>query len=131
MSVSDSVDVGQPLDSGQPRGLSRGTIIPWLIVIGVAFPFLPLYLTSTGMRSETARLEAESVSVQAALSQAEIPRPDVLNLMNTLTQIEQSISEFEAMGSSLAASHADWPAIMAAIGNHDPAQLALISLSQG
>ena len=129
MAPSNSIGLDNLPEQYQPRSPSRRTIILWLVVIGFAIFFLPLYLVSASIRGDNARLEDDIQSVQEALTSIGSPAPEVQELMDTLAQLQKATDEIETASSAIAAGHTDWPAVMAAIGNYNPAQLALTSLT--
>jgi len=113
----------------QPRRLPLRAIILGLVVIGLATLILPLYLVSVTIRGEITRLEADLLPIQVTLTRISAPAPEVRELMNTLAQVQESVSEIEEVSRPIVADRTDWLAIMAAISNYNPAQLALTSLT--
>jgi Tfp pilus assembly protein PilN len=114
----------------QPRKSLQGAIILWWVVIGLAILSLPLYLVPLIVRANITRLEANLLAAQATLTSSSTPAPEVQELMNTLAQIQKPASEIEEVSPTIVAGRTDWPAIMAAISNYNPAQIALTSLTQ-
>jgi Tfp pilus assembly protein PilN len=117
-------------EQNQPRRSLQGAIILWWIVIGLAILSLPLYLIPLIIRGNITRLEADLLAVQATLTSRSTPAPEVQELMNTLAQIQKPASEIKEVSPTIVAGRTDWPAIMAAISNYNPAQIALTSLTQ-
>lgn len=126
----DFIDVNILPEQHQPRKLPRRAIILSLIAISLAALILPLYLVSASVRGDIVSLETEFQSVQDALATVDTPVAEVQELMNTLSQVQESGGELEEAHSTIVADQADWSAVMAAIGNYDPDQLALNSLAQ-
>jgi hypothetical protein len=89
----------------------------------------PLYLIATTVEGEVTRLEANLGSVRASLTHVPTPVPQVQELQNALTRVQAQANQINAILPSLLAAHTDWPAIMSAIGNYDPNQIALTSLT--
>ena len=106
-------------------GPSIRTAILCLVAIGVACLFLPLYLTSAGLREEVAYLEGERRALGATLAAASTPLPEAIALRQTLTQIEASINQIEQLKPTLQSSYVDWPAVVSAIADHDPSQIVI------
>ncbi len=129
MEASSLVDL-EHAPEGQPKGPSAEAIIRWLVVLGLAMFYLPLYLISAGIGREVAGLQCELEPLQAALTRVNTPGPQVVELKSTLDHVQASIGEIEAARPTIAASHYAWPAIMAAIGSYDPARLRLLSITQ-
>jgi len=130
MASPDAADLNNLPEQHQPRKRSRRTIILWLVVISFAAFFIPLYFVSASIRSENTRLETDLQFVQQALTEGHTPAPEVQELMNTLAQVQEAAGEIEGAHNAITAGHTDWAAVMAAIGNYDPAQLTLTSLTQ-
>jgi len=105
-------------------------IIISLIAISLATLIFPLYLVSASIRGYIGGLETEYQSVQNALATVSTPAPEVLELMDTLSQAQETGGELDEAYSAITADRTDWPAIMAAIGNYDPDELALDALTQ-
>jgi Tfp pilus assembly protein PilN len=129
MALPNPADPNNLPDQFQPRRLPQGTIILGLVVIGLVTSFLPLYLVAATIRDDITRSEADLLSVQAAVTSISAPAPEVQELVNTLAQVQGSASKIEEASAAIAAGHTDWPAIMAAINNYNPAQIALTSLT--
>ncbi len=128
MSSQNSPESGTLLD--QLRGLSRRTIILWLVAASLILLFIPLSLIVVVTRDDSTRLENELQNVQSELAGMSTPAPEVQELMDVLAQVQSSANEIEEARTALAASHVDWPSVMMAIGNYNPNYLALTSLAQ-
>ena len=124
------IDVNILPEQYRPFRLPRRVIILSLVAAGLAVLILPLYLVSASIRGDIARLEADLQPVQEALAEISTPAPEVLELMNTLTQTQKSAGQLEEAYPSIVAGRTDWQAVLAAIGSYDPAQLTLTSLTQ-
>jgi len=120
----------EELPEDQPERLSPKTISLWLVAMGLAVFFVTLYLTSANLRSQVADLQGELEPIQATLTAVNTPPPQVLQLGNALAQVEASIKAIDALKPTIAASHINWPAVMASLGSYDPTQLTLTSLVQ-
>ena len=124
------IDPNNLLEQEQPRRLSRRTITLWLVALSLVFFFVPLYFILTAVRSDAARLETNITAVQESLANPSTPVPENQELMDELAQVQGLASQIEGAYSSIETSHTDWPAVMAAIGNYDPAQITLDSVTQ-
>lgn len=130
MDATDPFDAQEAVD-GRPRRPSLETISAWFVLAGLAVFSVTLWLAAANIRKGIAQAQADLAPLRSTLTRATTPEPKVLELMNTLAQIETSIKEVQAVRPTIAASQFDWSAIMAAIGSHDPSQLTLLSLTYG
>ena len=128
--LPDFIDINILPEQHRPRQLSRRVIILSLIAISLATLIFPLYLVSASIRGYIDSLETEYQSAQNALATVSTPAPEVLELMDTLSQAQETGGELDEAYSTITADRTDWPAVMAAIGNYDPDELALDSLTQ-
>ena len=130
MVSQNPIDPNNLLEQEQPRRLSRRTITLWLVALSLMFFFVPLYFVLTAMRSDAARLEANIQAAQESLAHPSTPVPENQELMDELAQVQGLANQIEGAYSNVEVSHTDWPAVMAAIGNYDPARITLTSLTQ-
>ncbi len=111
--------------------LSRRTIALWLLAISLAIFFLPLNLVSTTLRDDASNLDAELTSLRASLTVVPTPvPPEMQRVLTPLAQVQNQLNQIGAVYPTLVAPRPDWISIMAAIGNHDPEQIALTTLTQ-
>ncbi|HET90434.1 MAG TPA: hypothetical protein ENN99_06825, partial [Chloroflexi bacterium] len=113
-----------------PHRPFRRTTILWLIASSCLILFLPLYLVASTVRGAVQRLDANLAAVQLTLTSAAIPGPHVQPLLDELVQVQEMGSTLEAAHTDLTDHHVDWSAVMAAIGDYDPALLTLDSIRQ-
>jgi len=130
MASQDSSDLDNLPGQDQPRKSLRNTLILWLVAISGVVLLVPLYLVSTAIRGDVTHLEANLQAVEEALISEDTPEPEIQEIMDDLAQVQGSLNEIEGAYSAVAAGHTNWPAVMAAIGNYDPSQLALTSIAQ-
>jgi len=130
MAAQDSFAPDNMPEQRQPRGPLRGTIILWLVAISGIVLLIPLYLVATAIRNDADRLSSELQAVQVALASESTLEPEAQKLADELAQLQGSVNEIDAAHAAVAASHTNWPAVMAAIGNYDPSQVALTSVTQ-
>src|SRR3990172_2781419 len=114
----------------QPARLSRAALALWLVPVGLAILLVPLYLAGATIRGEAAQMETELASIQTSLAVVPTPIPEVQQLMTTRPAIQTQAGQVDGFVPPLAAGRRDWPALMAAIGNYDPRQIELTSLTQ-
>jgi len=111
-------------------GLPRRAVILGLVVMAFFAFFIPLYLISTGVRKDNARLESRYQAANTTLTAVHAPAPDAQDMQAELTRLRQSADEMQQAYDSIVHGRTDWPLIMAAINSYDPAQMAITSLSQ-
>ena len=102
----------------------------WLVVLGLVLFFIPLALISSGARDDADRLQANLGAIQASLTFVPTPPPEIRALMGTLSQVDAQATQVQAVYPTLKAARSGWPALAAAIGNYDPNQLTLTSVTQ-
>jgi Tfp pilus assembly protein PilN len=107
----------------------RAVIILWLVVIGLAVLFLPLYFLSQNYQQDASRLRAELPRIQATLAALGPVDPQVQGLQSEIEQVQLTASALEQAFASVNPTRVDWPAMLASIGSFDPAQLSLTSLT--
>ncbi len=112
-----------------PR-MSRAAIVLWLIVLGLAILFVPLYLAGTTIQGDVDRLQDDLVALQQSLANVPTPAPEVQALMGTLSAVQGQANRANAVVSTLTAAHVDWPAVMAALANYNPDRIVLHSVAQ-
>jgi len=113
-----------------PRQRTPGTILLWVIAAGLCVALIPLLLITARMRDEATGLQATLTVVQQAMTSVPTPAPDVQQLATALAQVQDQAGQIQAIYPTLVAPRPDWRAVMAAINNYDPNQIALASLTQ-
>jgi Tfp pilus assembly protein PilN len=116
--------------SSQPRGLSRRIVALWLVVVGLAIGLIPLYLVANSARGEVARLNGDLEFVQQQVTIVPTAVPEVQHLLDSLAQVDTPAKHVQVAYATIMASRTDWPQVMTAIGNYDPGQLTISSLTQ-
>ncbi|MCB9420323.1 MAG: PilN domain-containing protein [Ardenticatenaceae bacterium] len=117
-------------DQGPSLGQTLRKFVPWLIVIGLAILFLPLYAISSTIGADTDRLNAELSNIQLTMVSEPTVPPEVVALQSDAADIEAQLSELEGVYANLSADHIDWPEVAAAIRNYDTSRISLTSLQQ-
>jgi Tfp pilus assembly protein PilN len=115
---------------GQRGDASLRTVALWLAAAGLAALLVSLSLTSANLRAQTAALREELGPMQATLAKVSTPGPQALETMDAVAVVETAAARMGALAPTLAARHVDWPMAIAAIGNYDPAQITLLSVTQ-
>ncbi|MCD6520722.1 MAG: PilN domain-containing protein [Anaerolineae bacterium] len=113
-----------------PPPIPRLLLGLWLLVIGMVFFFIPLFLVFGGIRAEVRRLQADLKPVQETVEALKTPGPQELELQKRLEEAKASVKALKDAYGQIVAKHADWPAIMEAISTYNPSRLMLTSLKQ-
>lgn len=111
-------------------GQTLRKFVPWLIVIGLAILFLPLYAISSTIGADSDRLNAELSNIQLTLVSEPTAEPEVVSLEAEAAAVQAQLSELEAIYNNLSADHVDWPSVAAAIRNYDANRVTLTGLEQ-
>ncbi len=121
---------GLPFSPPPPaRTFSRGVLILWLVVIGMAIFFLPLYLFALTIREDAKAIETEIASIRVSLTNVPTPPPDIASQLTPLAQAQRQINQLAQVYPTLVAPRSDLPAIMAAINNYNPNDITLTSVA--
>ncbi len=121
-------DIEEQEDVIEAGGSSHA--VTWLMALGLAVLFLPLYLISGAIKESNQTLTndlAEIAQQQTDLSQ---PGSTQQTLQDDLIKARQRLETLSAGKTNLIASHINWPAVMAVIGNNGYVHMDLLSLSQ-
>jgi hypothetical protein len=92
---------------------------------------IPLYLIFVTIRSDSARLEARVAVLQETLESPSTPVSENQALLEELAAAQERLDGLNQAASDLEAENVDWPAVMGAIGNYNPAQMTLSSVETG
>ena len=120
---------GLPLPPTPPRAISRAVMILWLVVIGMAVFFLPLYLAAMVIREDAKSMDTEIASIRVFLTKVPTPEPEIASQMTPLAQAQRQVNQLNRIYPTLIAPHPDLPAVMAAINNNNPNEIALTGLT--
>ncbi len=111
--------------------LPRNTLILWLVVLGLAFFFVPLVLVNNAIRTDTQRLTADLNSAIGQINTVPTPIPALQQLSAQLTEVQSQTQQITAANQQLNVVRPNWPAIMAAIAAYDPTVVQIDSLTSG
>ena len=117
-------------DQSWSAGLPRGVIILVLLAIGSVAAIIPLYFVLSTIRADTTQLQSEIQVAQRQLSETSTPDPEIQTLQAQLAEAEASVTEMEQAFANLGTDYASWPAVMEAIGDYEPNNITLNTLSQ-
>jgi hypothetical protein len=105
----------------------RTQVVLWLLVLALGIVLIPLMLITSWVRNDVARLESELLSVQSSLASATTPSQEAVNLTAELANTNQLISTMQTV---TLPSGVNWPLVVDAVEQYDPATIELTSLSQ-
>jgi hypothetical protein len=129
MTPPNPTDLNSASEPNETHRSLRNAMVLWLIALSLAMLILPLYLVSAALRDDVVRLEAALRSNREALAELDTLSPDAQELVNSLAEAEALAVQIEEARANILADHTNWVAVMATIGNYDPRQLALTSLT--
>ena len=109
---------------------SSGTKILWLVAASMLVFFVPLYLFSTSVTENTKGLSADLGFIQTSLTRVPTPVLAVQKLLTPLAQAQGQMNQINSVHPTLVAARANWPAVMTAVGNYDPNQITLTSVTR-
>ena len=116
-------------ESESPSG-GGSRIAIWLVILGLALIFIPLYLTSNTIQEGAVQLNDQLTEVAATLAFTPPPNPTLEHLNATLAVVRQQSSLMNSLQSTLVALHVDWPVIMAHLGTYNSARMSITGISQ-
>ncbi|MCP5099243.1 MAG: hypothetical protein GY943_27130 [Chloroflexi bacterium] len=127
MISQDSFNQNSSIDPPQPKTRS-GTLILWLVVLGLMVLFIPLYFVATTLQTNVVQLESDLAPLEAALTVE--PQSPSTELSQSLSEIQAQVDQFAGVAPALTVGNINWPDIINTIRNVDSAQLALTSITQ-
>ena len=92
--------------------------------------FVPLYLFSASVTEDTKGISTDLGFIRTSLTQVPTPAPAIQKLLTPLAQAQGQLSQLNTVLPTIEASRPDWPALMTAIGNYDPSQLTLTTITR-
>jgi Tfp pilus assembly protein PilN len=108
------------------RSLRRQVIL-WLLVLALGVLLIPLMLISGWVRSDATRVEDDLMSVQSALSAAGAPSAEVNKLNTDIAGVNHLVTLMETV---TVPSGVNWPLVINAAMQYDPAGVQITSLTQ-
>lgn len=111
-------------------GSSRRGLILWLIVIGLAVLFVPLFLVFNTLRTDVTRLQGELEPLQSELAAQGTPPPELQLLMEQAAAANGEVDAIAAVYPTLIASHIDWQPAMQTLATYDQSQMLLTNITQ-
>ncbi|MBK8902296.1 MAG: PilN domain-containing protein [Anaerolineaceae bacterium] len=109
---------------------SRKSLVLWLIVIGLAILFVPLFLVFNTLRADVSRLQGELGPLQGELAAQGTPPLEVQLLMEQAAAANGEVDAIAAVYPTLIASHIDWQPAMHSLANYDQSQVLLTNITQ-
>ncbi|MBI5958736.1 MAG: hypothetical protein HY866_08375 [Chloroflexi bacterium] len=113
------------VETGRPSRM-----VFWLIIMGLAGLFLPLYLLSTAIKEHNQTLKNDLAQIEQQESELSQPGSEQQTLQDELIKARQRLDLLSTVQTDLIAQHINWPAVMAVVGNNGYVQMELLSLSQ-
>lgn len=108
---------------------SRAVVL-WLVALGLAISFVPLYLFSITIKDDVTRLDADLRPLQTAVASTPAPLSQEQALSERLTELQTQTDQIDSLLPTLAQRDTNWSDVMAAINNYSDAELTLTALSQ-
>jgi hypothetical protein len=115
-------------EESAPQPRSRMAI--YLIIVGLALLFLPLFLIANTIKEENQTLAAELANIQITLAVTPLVDPTEQALSAELMSVRQQNASIESIQATLSVSHMDWPSLMAVISAYDDSVMSIIEASQ-
>ena len=120
----------EDLEETEEVGSSRRGLVLWLIVIGLAILFVPLFLVFNTLRTDVARLQGELEPLQAEIAIQGTPPPELQLLMEQAAAANGEVDAIAAVYPTLIASHIDWQPAMQTLSSYDQSQMLLTNITQ-
>jgi len=127
---SDYDEESSDSEEQSPSTSNRKVIILWLVAFSLMLSVVPFYLVSLTFRTDIARAGSRLEQAQQALTVVPSPDAEIETLMADLAEIKQASDTISQTYPTLVAGHTDWRTVMERIGNYNPTQITLNSLSQ-
>jgi Tfp pilus assembly protein PilN len=124
------VELEEALEQSAPRKPSRTTMFLWLVATSLLVFFLPLYLFSVSVNQDTQGVDSDLGFIRTSLTQVPTPAPAVQRILTPLAQAQGEINQINAVYPTIAVPRPNWPAAMTAIGNYDPNQITITSITR-
>ena len=112
------------------RRTSRATMVLWLVAVSLLMLFIPLYLFSASVSQDNKGLSTDLGFIQTSLTRVPTPAPAIQQLLTPLAQVQGQVNQINTVYPTLAAPRPNWPAVMTAIGNYDPKQITITSITR-
>ena len=123
-------EVFEDLEEEEVPESSRRSLVLWLIVIGLAVLFIPLYLVFNTLQSDVTRLESALAPLQAELDTQGTPPPELQLLMEQAAAANGDVDAIAAVYPTLVVSHIDWQPAMNTVADYDQTQMLLTNIAQ-
>ncbi len=109
---------------------TRSTLLLWLVAASLLVFFLPLYLFSASVSEDAKGLDADLGFIRTALTQVPTAVPAIARLLTPIAQTQAQLNQIATVYPTVAATRPNWPVLMATIGNYDPNQISLASITR-
>lgn len=105
----------------------RVQIVLWLVVLALGVVLIPLMLITNWVRNDVARLETEILYVRTAMSSTTTLSEEAVKLTADIASVNQLTASILSV---TVPSGVNWPLVMNATAQFDPAAIEITSLTQ-
>jgi Tfp pilus assembly protein PilN len=105
----------------------RVQVVLWLVVLALGVVLIPLMLITNWVRNDVARLETEILSVRTAISSTTTLSAEAVKLTGDIAAVDQLTASILSV---TVPSGVNWPLVMNAAAQYDPAAIEITSLTQ-
>ncbi|MBI1279790.1 MAG: hypothetical protein GC179_16805 [Anaerolineaceae bacterium] len=120
----------EELQDGEEAPAGGSKIVIWLVILGLAILFLPLYVIATTVKTTNEKLTSDIEHIQATLTAPPPVNPVYETLSAQYLDVQNQSKTLGSIQSTLLAGHINWPTIMAMIGAYDTNQMKVNTVSQ-
>lgn len=123
-------ELEEALPEPASRKSARSTLLLWLVAASLLVFFLPLYLFSASVSEDTKGLDADLGFIRTALTRVPTAVPAIARLLTPIAQTQAQLNQIATVYPTVAATRPNWPVLMTVIGNYDPNQISLASITR-
>ena len=111
----------------QPLNLMR--LVPWMLTMSFFSMLLALYLISSIVQQEGAKVQANLATVEAQLQAEPQVDPEEEALRQQLLDLQTQINEISTMATTITTGYINWPQLTAFLNNYDHNQMSITGLT--
>lgn len=108
----------------------RSGLIIWLLTLGIAALFLPIYLISQSIDQAITPLATQAFDLQATLTAPPLVPQEEETLTSELLNLRGQLALLEEAPATIVAGHINWPAIMGSLLTYDANSIRLTGFNQ-
>jgi hypothetical protein len=105
----------------------RSRVVLWLLVAALVIALIPLNLVVGWVRADRILLEDDLGTMEMMIGDAGLSSLETLQLREEMTRTEGLITAIQAV---VVPVSVDWPRVVTALTQYEPAELSLLSLQQ-